>query len=108
MNIPYESLEAIEALKHENSLLRDLVLASEPDREAKEHYERTLQEIGRLIGCDHIGDDRFTSCVTEYIMKGDDAIRALTQIVRRNGVTESGVKNIEDFLKTCGVRTRQG
>ena len=100
--------DELEALKHENSLLRDAVRQSEPDREAKEHYERTLQEIGRLIGCEHIGDDRFLSCVSEHIAKGDDAIRALTTIVRRNGVTEAQVKTIEDFLKTCGVRTRMG
>lgn len=97
----------LEALRHENSLLRDLARTHEVDRDAKDYYERLLTEIGKAIGCGHL-DDRLPSCVSDIARERDDAVAALKQIVRRNGITTQGVAAIEKWLKGIGHGVRAG
>ena len=97
----------IEALRHENELLRNLCQSHELDRDAKEYYERLLTDIGKSIGCGHI-DDRLPSCVDNAMSESKEAIDILRRIVARNGVTPQGVQQIEKWLKEHGAATRQG
>ena len=54
----------IDALREENSRLRELCRTHEIDRDTKEFYERLLTEIGNTVGCSHL-DERLPSCVYE-------------------------------------------
>ena len=118
--------EKIKALEHENALLRELVRQSEPDREAKETYERYLIEIGKMIGCGHL-DDRLPSCVADAIdsAKQFDRIKAELIRLRRyvmfhgNGIGECvawvnlkrtfgvGNKDQEDWDWLCEYESRE-
>lgn len=86
----------IAALEHENSLLRNLVRESEPDREKAEYCERMLEEIGRSIGCNHI-DDRLPSCVREAMDLHDDLVKALRCLMACSLPNDVSGKIMVDF-----------
>lgn len=71
------------AREHEVSRMRDMIRETEHERELLERYGRELDEIGRVMGCDH-KDDGYMRCIRDHFDTAETKLAAA--VAERDGL----------------------